>query len=238
MKATHGADPRTPHEAPGGDRAATGRRRGRTELGRRVASRRAALGLSREALGERCGADAHYIAYLEEHPAAPAVGTLIRLANALGTTVDDLTGANAAHAPGTATAVRGAELRTLDEPECRRLLGTHGVGRVAVFTSEGPAIIPVNYLLAGPDIAFRTSGETALARAAGTEAAFEVDRIDEVAATGWSVLAVGRLVAVTDADELRHLNSAARSAPWAGGTRAHWMRLTPVRLTGRRIVHP
>ncbi|MFJ5551791.1 helix-turn-helix domain-containing protein [Streptomyces sp. NPDC093225] len=231
MNTLHGTEPRRPRDADAGQR-------GRTDLGRRVAARRTELGLSREALGERCGADAHYIAYLEDHAAAPAAGTLIRLANALGTTVDDLTGANRDRTPGTATAVREAELLPLDEAESRSLLGTHGVGRVAVFTAEGPAILPVNYVVAGADIAFRTSGDAVPARAAGTEVAFEVDRIDEVAATGWSVLAVGELRGVTDADELRRLNAAARSVPWAGGERAHWMRLTPVRLTGRRIAHP
>ncbi|MFE5621279.1 pyridoxamine 5'-phosphate oxidase family protein [Streptomyces virginiae] len=64
-----------------------------------------------------------------------------------------------------------------------------------------------------------------------------VGRIDDVTATGWSVLAVGELAAVADPDELRRLNTAARSHPWAGGPRNHWMKLTPARVTGRRVVH-
>lgn len=222
----HETGPRSPGEAPG-----------RTDLGRRVFARRTELGLSREELGERCGADAHYIAYIEEHAAAPAIGTLLGVANALGTSVEDLTGASAEWAPGRSSAARDAELVTLDESECRRLLGVRGVGRVGVYTSEGPAIIPVNYLVAGGDIAFRTAGGTVLARAVGTEAAFEVDRIDDVAARGWSVLAVGELEAVADAGELQDRAAATHSFPWAGGERTHWMKLTPVRLTGRRVEH-
>ncbi|MDX6758536.1 MULTISPECIES: helix-turn-helix domain-containing protein [Streptomyces] len=209
----------------------------RTDLGRRLAARREALGLSRAELGRRCGADGNYIAYLEEHAASPAIGTLVRLADVLGVTVDDLTGASAGRAPGRSTARRDSALVPLGETECRDLLGTHGVGRIAVFSSEGPVVVPVNYLMAGTEIAFRTSGASVVGRSAGTEAAFEIDHIDDVTASGWSVLAVGALQGVTDPDVLRHLNATARSGPWAGGDRDQWMRLTPVRVTGRRVAH-
>ncbi|MFF2404735.1 helix-turn-helix domain-containing protein [Streptomyces goshikiensis] len=210
---------------------------GRTDLGRRIAARRTALGLSREELGRKCGADGNYITYLEEHAAAPAIGTLVRMADVLGVTVDDLTGANADRVRGRSTARHDTALAPLEEAECRSLLGTHGVGRIAVFTPEGPAVLPVNYLIAGPDIAFRTAVEALAARAEGTQVAFEIDNIDDVTAGGWSVLAVGELEAVTEPEEIRHLTAMARSQPWAGGPRTHWMKLTPVRLTGRRVAH-
>ncbi|MEU8435222.1 pyridoxamine 5'-phosphate oxidase family protein [Streptomyces sp. NPDC029216] len=222
--------PPTPHPQ-------SGATAGRTDLGRRLAARRVALGLSREELGRQCGADGNYIAYLEENTASPAVGLLVRIADVLGVTVDDLTGANAGRVRGRATARRDTVLAPLDEEECRELLGTHGVGRIAVFTPEGPAVLPVNYTVAGTTIAFRTAAETLAARAAGTEIAFEIDNIDDVTAGGWSVLAVGELRAVTDPQEIRHLTATARSHPWAGGPRTHWMKLDPVRLTGRRVVH-
>ncbi|MFE6834022.1 helix-turn-helix domain-containing protein [Streptomyces sp. NPDC057705] len=215
----------------------SGETTGRTDLGHRLAARRTALGLSREELGRLCGADGNYIAYLEEHAASPAIGTLLRVADALGVTVDDLTGASAHRVAGRSTARRDTTLVPLDETECRRLLSTHGVGRIAVFTRRGPAVLPVNYLVAGPDIAFRTAAETDTARAVGTEVAFEIDHIDDVTASGWSVLAVGALAAVTDPHEIHRLDTTARSQPWAGGPRNHWMKLTPVRITGRRVVH-
>ncbi|MFB7172848.1 helix-turn-helix domain-containing protein [Streptomyces sp. NPDC056254] len=226
MKSTPG----TRHQPSGGSA-------GRTDIGRRMAARRTALGLSREELGRRCGADANYIAYLEDRAASPAVGTLVRIADVLGVTVDDLTGASADRVRGRSGARRDTALMPLGEDECRSLLGTHGVGRIAVFTAEGPAVLPVNYLVAGPDIAFRTAAEAVAARAAGTEAAFEIDNIDDVTAGGWSVLAVGGLAAVTDPEEIRRLSAAARSQPWAGGPRTHWMKITPARLTGRRVTH-
>ncbi|MET9886677.1 pyridoxamine 5'-phosphate oxidase family protein [Streptomyces sp. NPDC006430] len=210
---------------------------GRTDLGRRIATRRAELGLTREQVGQRCGADASYIAYLEERSANPGSGSLVRLADALETTVAELTGATTEEPPGRASARSDAELVDMSDAECRRLLSTHGIGRIAVFTPEGPGIFPVNYVVAGNDIAFRTSGAALLARAAGTEVAFEVDHIDDATRQGWSVLAVGRVVGVTDGAAVRRLDAVARSLPWAGGNRTHWMSITPTRITGRRVVH-
>ncbi|MFI1280896.1 helix-turn-helix domain-containing protein [Streptomyces sp. NPDC020858] len=210
---------------------------GRTDLGRRIAARREELGLSRAALGERCGTDATYVAYLEERAASPAIGSLLRLANGLETTVAELTGATADHPPGRGTALRDAHLVALTYDECRHLLSTHGIGRVAVFTTQGPAIFPVNYVVAGGDIAFRTSGETTVAGAAGTEVAFEVDHIDDVMHIGWSVMAVGEAETITRAAAIQRLDAMARSLPWAGGDRTRWMKVTPTRLTGRRVGH-
>ncbi|MET8748906.1 pyridoxamine 5'-phosphate oxidase family protein [Streptomyces sp. NPDC004667] len=193
--------------------------------------------LGRDELGRRCGADGTYITYPEEHAASPAIGTLVRVADALGLTVDDLTGASTQRVAGRSAARRDSMLVPLDRTECRRLLNTHGVGRIAVFTPEGPAVLPVNHLVAGSDIAFRTSAEAVTTRAAGTEVAFEIDDIDDVTASGWSVLAVGEPAAVTDPHEVHHPNTTARSRPRAGGPRDHRMKLTPVRITGRRVVH-
>ncbi|WP_239091486.1 pyridoxamine 5'-phosphate oxidase family protein [Streptomyces sp. SID14478] len=210
-------------------------RSGHTDLGRRVAARRTSVGMSREELGHRCGANASYIVYLEEHAASAPVGTLVRVADALGVTVDDLTGASVDRVPGRVTARSDTALVGLDEAECRRLIGTHGVGRIAVLTKDGPGVFPVNYLVAGADIAFRTAAATPAAKAVDTEAAFEIDSIDDVTASGWSVLAVGCLTAVTDDRVLHRLDATAHSHPWAGGPRTRWMTLTPVRLTGRSV---
>ncbi|MEU4732919.1 pyridoxamine 5'-phosphate oxidase family protein [Streptomyces sp. NPDC023588] len=209
---------------------------GHTDLGRRIAARREELGLTREQVGKRCGADASYIAYMEEHAASPAIGSLLRLADALGTTVAELTGATTELPPGRTTALHDVQLITLSDEECLRLLSTHGIGRIALVTPQGPAIFPVNYVMAGRDIAFRTLGDAVLARADGTEVAFEVDHIDDVTRLGWSVLAVGEAEGVIDPEELVRLDALARSLPWAGGPRTHWMRVRPARVTGRRLV--
>jgi nitroimidazol reductase NimA-like FMN-containing flavoprotein (pyridoxamine 5'-phosphate oxidase superfamily) len=206
------------------------------DMGRRVAARREELGLSREDVAARSGSATGYIQYVEEHTASPGMGFLLRLADALETTVDELTGSSSDLPPGLGLAGRHAHLVDLPPEECWALLGTHGVGRVAVTTEKGPAILPVNYVVADGDLAFRTSPEAQPAQAAGHDVAFEVDHIDDALSQGWSVLAVGTARAVTDAEAVRRLQAKAYTTPWAGGERNLWVTLTPTRLTGRRIL--
>ncbi|MGW8952036.1 helix-turn-helix domain-containing protein [Streptomyces sp. NPDC055709] len=208
------------------------------DLGRRVAARRRELGLTRDELAVRSGAAPAYVEYVEDRAATPGAGVLLRIADALETTVGELTGATVTQPPGRGGAVRGAELYELVEAECRELLSTHGVGRVAVFTPDGPSVVPVNYLFGEDGISFRTAWGTVAATADGALVAFEVDRIDEAFSQGWSVLVVGRGRAVADREAVRRLEERAHSRPWAGGSREIWLTITPERITGRRVVNP
>ncbi|MFI8091011.1 pyridoxamine 5'-phosphate oxidase family protein [Streptomyces sp. NPDC086080] len=205
------------------------------DIGRRVATERKRRGLTREETARRARMAPDYLAYLEEHPGDPSMATLVRLATALHTNVRTLRGAGTDLPPGQGVALLHPRLRDLGPDECRTLLSTHGVGRVAVGTPEGPAVIPVNYEVVDDAIAFRTAPGSVPAAAAGTEIAFEVDQLDEAMSRGWSVLAVGPARAVTEPDEARRLSERAHTTPWAGGTREMWVSLRPARLTGRRI---
>ncbi|WP_079171490.1 MULTISPECIES: helix-turn-helix domain-containing protein [unclassified Streptomyces] len=208
------------------------------DIGRRVAARREQLGLSREEVALRAGSAPGYIQYLEEQTATPGMGFLLRLADALETTVVALTGGGEELTPGTGRAAYHPELVELGADEAWQLLGTHGVGRVAVTSHEGPAILPVNYLVSGREVAFRTQPGSAPSRAARTGAgdiAFEVDHIDDLFSQGWSVLLVGPAREVAGVDEVRVLEEAAFTTPWAGGERDLWVAVAPRRVTGRRI---
>ncbi|MFE4667950.1 helix-turn-helix domain-containing protein [Streptomyces sp. NPDC056716] len=206
------------------------------DLGRRIASRRAHLGLTRDEVADRAGMAASYVRYLEEHPgAAPDRGTLLGLAVALETTVPELTGGTADLPPGLGEAAPGAEFAELAEDESRSLLGSHGVGRIAVATGTGPVVVPVNYSVVDGAIVFRTAHDATPALAAGRRVAFEADRIDDAFSRGWSVLVRGRARTVTDPDEIRRLDAGAYSTPWAGGDRDLWISVDPAVITGRRI---
>ncbi|MEV5432379.1 pyridoxamine 5'-phosphate oxidase family protein [Streptomyces sp. NPDC052701] len=205
------------------------------DVGRRVAAARRRQGLSREETARRAHMAPEYLAYLEEHPSDPGLGTLLRLADALGTRLAELQGADRDLPPGQGHALLRPRLRELGREECRTLLSTHGVGRVSLTTAEGPAVLPVNYDLVDDALVFRTSPDAAPAAAVGTEVAFEVDHIDEAMSQGWSVLVVGPARAVTDPDEVRRLDERAHTGPWAGGGRTLWVAIRPLRVTGRRI---
>jgi transcriptional regulator with XRE-family HTH domain len=206
------------------------------DIGQRVATARRRLGFSREETARRARMSPDYLAYLEERPADPTLATVIRLADALGTTVAALQGGGMEVPPGQGYALLHPQLRDLSMEECRSLLSTHGVGRIAVSAPDGrPAVVPVNYDIVDGVIFFRTAPGSLPAAAAGAEVAFEVDHLDEAMSQGWSVLAVGPASIVTDPDAVRRLDRNAHTTPWAGGTREMWVSIRPTTLTGRRI---
>ncbi|MGV9938486.1 pyridoxamine 5'-phosphate oxidase family protein [Streptomyces sp. NPDC003401] len=205
------------------------------DVGRRVAQARRQRGLDLAETAHRARISPAYLDYLETHPADPGVGTLIRLADALGTTLLELQGGGRERPPGQGQALHHPRLRDLGEEECRALLSTHGVGRISLTTPHGPAVFPVNYEVADAAIVFRTAPDAAPAAAVGQQVAFEADHVDEAMSQGWSVLAVGPARAVTDPAEARRLDERAHTDPWAGGGRTLWVAVTVERLTGRRI---
>jgi uncharacterized protein len=130
---------------------------------------------------------------------------------------------------------QGMEL--LGEGECLDLLARATVGRVAVTVGALPAIFPVNFALSDGAVVFRTGDGTKLAAATDqTVLAFEVDDWDPMEQTGWSVLALGRATVVEDPDEAARLRRLPL-APWAGGTREHFVRMPIEFVSGRRIEH-
>lgn len=218
----------------------------RTDVGRRIALRREQLGLERGEVAERAGVAPEYLRYLEERPASPSYASLTRVARALDTTVAELAGGPRPGGTAPPEVSHRDGLRELDEDACWELLAEHSVGRVAVATDGGPAIVPVNYAVDGRTLVYRTAPDASPARAVeADELAFEVDHLDEAQRIGWSVLVVGRARRLTDPEEVRSLaerltgpdgdRAGGGPEPWAGGTRDLWVRLAPGRVTGRRV---
>jgi nitroimidazol reductase NimA-like FMN-containing flavoprotein (pyridoxamine 5'-phosphate oxidase superfamily) len=119
---------------------------------------------------------------------------------------------------------------------CRELLAAGSVGRVGVCTPGGPRILPVNYVVIGDSIVFRTLPNSILGTYAwGSALAFEVDHVDYENERGWSVLAVGRGHRVDDSQELPAFRLMWEPRPWASGSRHLLVRLDWEELTGRRL---
>ncbi|MFK0290524.1 helix-turn-helix domain-containing protein [Streptomyces sp. NPDC090442] len=212
--------------------------RPRSDLGRRVALRRQQLGLTREDVAARAGASPGYLEYVEEQPAEPGIGFLLRLAGALNTTVAELTGGTVDLPPGFGKAGARPEVLALGPTECRELLSTHGVGRVAVTLDGSPAVFPVNYSVIDDVIVYRTQAGSGPSAAADHQAALEVDHLDDAFSQGWSVLAVGPAEVVTGFYETRRFEEQAYSAPWVGSGRYQWIAIRPTHISGRRIRVP
>ena len=131
-------------------------------------------------------------------------------------------------------------LDMLDREECLELLGAREVGRIGIIVGSQPVILPINYRLA-PDgqIVFRTDPGMKLDAATRSNVALEIDELDPATRTGWSVLVQGRAEEISEYDDrtTREL-SALPVEPWAGGEKAHWVRIVASSITGRRLVAP
>jgi uncharacterized protein len=123
----------------------------------------------------------------------------------------------------------------LSREDCLRRLASQQVGRLAVaHPGDPPLVVPVNYILDGDIVVFRTGiGHKLLLLRSENVASFEVDDIDPFHRTGWSVLVQGSACERTSA-EMTDL----RLQPWAVGKRDRWFRLIPTRITGRAIILP
>ena len=88
----------------------------------------------------------------------------------------------------TAEADGSPTLEELTRDECLRLVATLPVGRIAVNAATGPPhVLPVNYVLDGDVIVFRTDPGTKLSVLRRRPVTFQTDLVDPVHRTGWSV---------------------------------------------------
>lgn len=125
----------------------------------------------------------------------------------------------------------GTALVKLSMTECMDLLRSRGVGRIAVtFPGAAPLVVPVNYVLDGDVVMFRSAPGSKLTAMAGRPISFQLDEIDPVHHTGWSVLIRGRGYEATRW-ETEHLEL----ETWAPGDKSHWVRVVPDAISGRRI---
>jgi nitroimidazol reductase NimA-like FMN-containing flavoprotein (pyridoxamine 5'-phosphate oxidase superfamily) len=116
--------------------------------------------------------------------------------------------------------------------ECRRLLRSGAVGRVAVNRrGHGPLVVPVNYVVDGTGaIVFRTDIGSKLSAIRRGAVSFEIDDVDPSTRTGWSVLVEG-LAHEIDVTE----DAATQVEPWAGARLRHAVRIVPSTISGRRL---
>ena len=124
---------------------------------------------------------------------------------------------------------------TIERADCVHLLTAYGLGRLAITLREQPIIFPVNYAMDGDRVVFRTDTGTKLHGAIGHPVAFEIDGFDRLYHEGWSVVVVGVAEEVTDPKELARL-AHLPLGPWVPGEKAHWVRVKPGAITGRRLL--
>jgi nitroimidazol reductase NimA-like FMN-containing flavoprotein (pyridoxamine 5'-phosphate oxidase superfamily) len=132
-------------------------------------------------------------------------------------------------------------MTVLDEAECWRLLALADVGRLAVHAAGDIDIFPVNFIVDGHTLVFRTSEGTKLLEVVlAGRVAFEADGYLAESGQAWSVVAKG------DAELLEKFDDIYRAQelpiyPWHSGPKERFVRITVDKVTGRRFVvnpHP
>lgn len=124
----------------------------------------------------------------------------------------------------------------LTKEQCWKYLRAQRLGRLAIVMGGRPQIFPVNYAVGEKSIVFRTAPGTKLAHGPGSVACFEIDGYDEHAREGWSVVMVGNLEEITEAEDARsQMLRQLPVDPLAPGAKLHWVALHAEEVTGRHF---
>lgn len=127
-------------------------------------------------------------------------------------------------------------LEILPLTECLRLLASVPVGRIA-FRADGEVVIlPVNHVVDGQNIVFRSAAGSKLSAAQRADVvAFEADGYDARTRSGWSVVVNGRAEIIYEDTETQRLDGLGLH-PWATAVdRPFWVRIRPSSISGRQI---
>jgi nitroimidazol reductase NimA-like FMN-containing flavoprotein (pyridoxamine 5'-phosphate oxidase superfamily) len=125
------------------------------------------------------------------------------------------------------------QVAQLGSAECWRLLHRSGAGALATAADGQADVFPLNYLVDGKTLLFRTSpGTKVAALEAAPHAAFIAQGQD--ADGHWSVVMRGTVEMLTDEVEIIG-SGALELVSWAAGAKRIFLRLTPARVDGRRV---
>ncbi len=125
-------------------------------------------------------------------------------------------------------------IAVIADERCLELVGGESIGRLGFSARAVPVIFPINFVLIGRDVVFRTEpGQKLDAARLQAVACFEVDSYDGFAHTGWSVLITGRL-AVTDGPALDRLGPLPLR-PWAVTGASDVVTLHGELISGREV---
>lgn len=121
----------------------------------------------------------------------------------------------------------------LDTDRSWDLLASQSMGRLAASLDDAPEIFPVNFVVDGEDIVFRTAEGTKLFLVVANEnVAFEVDSWNEE--NGWSVVARGRASVIDGSTSLARAE-ALPLRPWVPTVKTVFVRIAVDQITGRRF---
>ena len=126
-------------------------------------------------------------------------------------------------------------IEILSEEVCWERLRRTSVGRLGVHHDNQPAIYPINYLVDGQSVVFRTRLDSKIAHAPQLErVAFEIDGFEPSHGDAWGVLIKGFARFVDSVPEIAQADTLPLYH-WVNAERSAWVRVVPVEVTGRRF---
>ncbi len=123
----------------------------------------------------------------------------------------------------------------IDERECRALLQTKRIGRIAYVTEGRPRIVPVNFMLVDDFIVLRSDPGDKLAHIPLRHVCFETDGPDDFD-RAWSVVVEGTARDITTAVDEPSLRLRRTEFPsFVPLDDPHWIAVSIEQITGRRL---
>lgn len=119
----------------------------------------------------------------------------------------------------------------LDDDESWEQLATQPVGRIVTSVGDQVDIVPINFVVDGRSIVFRTGAGTKLVEMTiNHRVLFEVDSFDD--ASGWSVVVRGEARVIDAEAELDRVASLGL-APFVPTLKPTWVRIEAASISGR-----
>lgn len=119
----------------------------------------------------------------------------------------------------------------LSDEQCWERVRTQELGRLVTRVGEVLDIFPVNYVVDGESVLFRTAqGSKLFELTVNDEVLFEVD--DHTDTDAWSVIIRGRAHALDTSDEVERADSLGLR-PWIPTLKYTYVRIAPESLSGR-----
>lgn len=122
-------------------------------------------------------------------------------------------------------------IHAMDAEQCWARLRGEQLGRLAMSAGGEIDIFPINYVVDGESLVFRTAPGTKLVEAViSSQVALEIDGHTE--ADAWSVVAKGPAARLEHQAEIDAAD-ALPLTPWAPTLKYAYVRITPATITGR-----
>lgn len=129
-----------------------------------------------------------------------------------------------------------SQIEELGGAACWALLRETAVGRIALHGPDDIEIFPINFVVDGGSIVFRTAAGTKLTLIGeGTRCTFEADGFDSSERLAWSVVLKGSVRPITGHESIIE-TFGVEVVAWQTGGKPTYVRIKPQVVTGRRFL--